>query len=29
MIPSSVAGSNRAQFLTCSSDRKRFMVLQA
>jgi hypothetical protein len=29
MIPSTVAGSNLAQFLTCSSDRKRFMVLQA
>ena len=29
MIPSVVAGSNLAQFRTCSSDRKRFMVLQA
>jgi hypothetical protein len=29
MIPSVVAGSNLAQFLTCSSDRKRFIVLQA
>jgi len=29
MIPSVVAGSNLAQFLTCSSDRKRFMVPQA
>jgi hypothetical protein len=29
MIPSTVAGSNRAQFRACSSDRKRFIVLQA
>ena len=29
MIPSSVAGSNLAQFRACSSDRKRFIVLQA
>src|SRR4030043_1848212 len=28
-IPSVVAGSNLAQFRTCSSDRKRFIVLQA
>jgi hypothetical protein len=29
MIPSTVAGSNLAQFLMCSSDRKRFIVLHA
>ena len=29
MMPPSVAGSKPAQFLMCSSDRKRFMVLQA
>ena len=29
MMPSAVPGSNLAQFLTCSSDRKRFMLLQA
>src|SRR4030042_1080593 len=28
-IPSVVAGWNRPPYLTCSSDRKRFMVLQA
>ena len=29
MIPFSVAGSKRTQLRTCSSDRKKFMVLQA
>ena len=29
IMPPSLAGANPAQVLTCSSDRKRFMVLQA